>query len=92
MKPIQREYKVGHIRNQDSKQITAYFVTDAHNNKEIDLRPQLISFPVSVLYPEQDQEQRAQEYADYMNKIVCATMQAYENNNLMDILKEKSNG
>jgi hypothetical protein len=51
-----------------------------------------MSFPVSVLYPRRDQEQRAEEYAEYMNKIVRATMQAYENNNLMEVLKGENNG
>jgi hypothetical protein len=45
-----------------------------------------------MLYPQEDQKQRADEYAEYMNKIVDATQQAYENNNLMDILKGKENG
>lgn len=90
MKPIKRVYKVAHIKT-DGK-ITAFFVTDAHSDDELDDRPTLMSFPVSILYPEEDQKQRAEEYAEYMNKIVCATMQAYENNNLLDILKGEDNG
>ena len=90
MKPIKREYKVAHTKKESTSEITSYFVTDANNNDELDDRPVLMSFPVSVLYPAADQEQRAYEYAEYMNKIVCATIQAYENNNLMDILQEKT--
>ncbi len=92
VKPIRREYKVAHTRDQDSKVITAYFVTDAHDNSELDDRPSLMSFPISMLYPKEDQKHRAEEYAEYMNKIVEATQQAYENNNLMDILKGEKNG
>ena len=45
-----------------------------------------------LLYPEDDQRQRAEEYAEYMNKIVDAMHQAYENNQLMDVLKGENNG
>lgn len=89
VKPIRRDFKVGHTKSEG--EITSFFVTDAHDNKELDDRPQLMTFPVSVLYPEADQEQRAQEYAAYMNKIVEATHQAYENNNLLDVLKGNNN-
>ena len=90
MKPIKREYKVGHTkRDKNGGEITEYFVTDANDNSEIDSRPHLMTFPVSLLYPAADQNARAWEYVEYMNKIVEATQQAYENNNLMDILKEK---
>lgn len=92
VKPIKRVFKVGHTLDNTSKEITSYFVTDAHDNKELDIRPHLMTFPVSLLYPAEDQNQRAEEYAEYMNRIVEATQQAYENNNLMDILKGKGNG
>lgn len=92
VKPIKREYKVGHVKDRESNEITSFFITDAHTNKEIDLRPQLMTFPISILYAEEDQRQRAEEYAEYMNKIVDATLQAYENNNLMDLLKGNDNG
>ena len=90
VKPIKREFKVGHTTQEG--QITSYFVTDAHDNKEIDIRPALMTFPISLLYPKEDQDQRAQEYARYMNKIMEAMHQAYENNNLMDVLKGDNNG
>lgn len=92
VKPIRREFKVGHVKDRETNEITAFFITDANHNKEIDLRPQLMSLPVSILYPEEDQKQRAEEYAEFMNKIVEATHQAYENNNLMEVLKGNSNG
>ena len=92
VKPIRREFKVGHVKDTVSGEVTGFFVTDANNNKEIDLRPQLMNLPVSLLYPEDDQKQRAEEYAEYMNKIVNAMHQAYDNNNLMDVLKGDSNG
>jgi hypothetical protein len=93
VKPIKREYKVAHTKGDHGKgDITGYFITDAHDNDELDERPVLMSFPVSVLYPRRDQEQRAEEYAEYMNKIIRATMQAYENNNLMEVLKGENNG
>lgn len=92
MKPIKREYKVGHTKDKDVGEVTSYFVTDANNNAELDTRPQLMTFHVSVLYPADDQKQRAEEYVDYMNKIMDAMHQAYENNKLMDVLKGDSNG
>jgi hypothetical protein len=92
VKPIRREFKVGHVKDHESDDITSYFVTDAHDNKEIDLRPQLMTFPISMLYPAEDQRQRADEYATYMNKIVEATHQAYENNQLLEVLKGTNNG
>ena len=93
MKPIKRTFKVAHTKSNDKEgRITAYFITDAHDNDELEERPVLMSFPVSVLYPRADQEQRAEEYTEYMNKIVDATIQAYENNNLMEVLKGESNG
>lgn len=92
VKPIKREFKVGHTKDKDSDIITSYFVTDANNNAELDTRPQLMTFHVSVLYPADDQKQRAEEYVEYMNKIMDAMHQAYENNKLMDVLKGDDNG
>ncbi len=86
VKLIKREYKVGHNKVEDK--IVSYFVTDAHDNSELETRPELIRFPVSQLYCDADQKQRAEEYADAMNKIQQAIEQTYENNKLVDLLKE----
>lgn len=65
--------------------ITAFIVSD--DRSTVDNRPTLVSFPVSILYPADMQKQRAQAYAKFMNKINEATVTAYEQNSLIDILK-----
>lgn len=69
------------------KKIVKYFVTDAENNAELDDRPVVAEFPVSQKFDAETQKYRAEAYADYMNKVALATKQAYENNQLIDILK-----
>ena len=69
------------------KKIVKYFVTDAENNDELDDRPVVAEFPISQKFDSETQKDRAEAYADYMNKVALATKQAYENNQLIDILK-----
>ena len=80
-----RTWLVAHNRINDK--IVKYFVTDAETNDEIDHRPVVAEFPVSQKFDKEVQKERADAYADYMNKIAEATKQAYENNQLIDILK-----
>lgn len=80
-----RTWKVAH--NKINDKIVKYFITDAEDNDELDDRPCVAEFPVSQKFDKEVQQDRAHAYADYMNKIAEATKQAYENNQLIDILK-----
>jgi len=80
-----RTYQVGTTHR--DKKLESLFVTDAKNDKELDVRPKAIEFPISVLYDEDTQRRRAQDYCDYLNRLVQAAKDAYEHNKLIDILK-----
>ena len=45
------------------------------------------TFKVSDTHPAEEQQARAHEYRDYMNKIIDATEEAYSQTQLADILK-----
>jgi len=70
-------------------QVVSFFVTDAETIEEVNdgTRPEIATFPVTQKYPESEQEQRANMFRDYMNKIVDATETAYQQTMLCDILK-----
>jgi hypothetical protein len=82
-----REFKVGVITSKQTKEVTAYFVTDANDDSEIESRPKAADFPVSVLFDKGIQHQRATDYCAYLNKLVAASKEAYEQNQLINILK-----
>lgn len=84
-----RTWKVAHHKEETKKgfKITEYFVTDAGTNDELSDRPVAAAFPVSQKFDNDHQEKRAEEYAEYLNRINEAATQAYENNRLLDILK-----
>ena len=82
-----RKFVIGHTSKGDD--IVAWFVTDCFDNEELENgnRPSVVEFPVSQLYDSHEQQQRAQQYADFLNKIQEATQKAYEQTMLLDILK-----
>jgi hypothetical protein len=80
-----RTWKVGH--NKIDGKLVKYFITDAEDNDELDERPIVAEFPISQKFDKETQQERANAYADYMNKVAEATVQAYQNNQLIDILK-----
>ena len=67
----------------------SYFVTDAETIEEVNdgTHPAVARFPITQKYPQTEQEQRANMFRDYMNKIVDATETAYQQTMLCDILK-----
>lgn len=71
----------------NKKVITEFFITDAHDDNELDNRPRVVAFPVSQVFDEDIQRRRAQDYCDYLNKLAEAAEQAYEHNKLINILK-----
>lgn len=81
-----RTFKVAHRKSNQTKQITAYFVNDAHNDAELSERPDVAVFPISLLYDAETQEARAEKFAEYMNKLAEATRVAHEQLHLVDIL------
>lgn len=80
-----RVWKVAHTKVDYA--IVKYFVTDANDSSELDERPVVAEFPISQKFDREVQKERADSYADYMNKVAEATIQAYQNNQLIDILK-----
>ena len=81
-----RTFKVAHRTSAQTKKITAYFVSDAHNDAELAERPDVAVFPISILYDAETQETRAEKFAEYMNKLAEATKIAHEQLHLVDIL------
>ncbi len=82
---ILRKYSVWEFRSRTTNKITKYEVTDKeHDDND---RPAVAEFSVNGAYPESVQKQRAVDYADYMNKIIEATQEAYDHNLLIDKLK-----
>ena len=85
---MKRTYKVAHSRNGTTKKIIKYFVTDAHDADDLDNRPVVAEFPIGDRYDDDEQDRHAHMFADYMNKVLEAKEQAYEQNVLLDILKK----
>ncbi len=82
---ILRKYSVWHFSDARTGKIIKYEVTDKITG-ETD-RPAVAEFPVTSAYTSDVQKQRAKDYADYMNRIVEATQEAYDQNLLIDKLK-----
>ena len=85
-----REYVVGHTSITETGELTSFFVTDCFDDNELNSgkRPTIATFPISQLYDQYEQKQRAEQYADFLNKINEATQKVYEQTMLMDILKK----
>jgi len=79
--------KYGICTTRQEGKITRYFISDALNDAEIDERPMIATFPISQAYPSDMQKARAYDYCDYLNKLVEAAESAYNNNQLVNILK-----
>ncbi len=82
-----RKYEVASTTNRATRKIERFFVTDAKDDKELSERPHAAEFPISEMHYEEMQRQRAQDYCDYLNKLVEAAESAYNNNQLVNILK-----
>ena len=77
--------------NYESKR---WFVCDATDEELKDagwgkVRPPVAEFRVSQIHDDVTQCQRARDYRDYMNKLVDAAEEAYNNNHLIDVLSRK---
>lgn len=83
---ISRRFKVAHTTT--NEKIVRYFVTDANTKEELDTRPHAAVFPISIMFDDETQSERAGKFADYLNKIVDATNIAYEQTNLIDMLSK----
>lgn len=82
-----RTFKVGRETNTKNNKLLSYFITDAINNDEIDSRPKAAEFPISQLFDQDTQERRADDYCKYMNLLATAAKEAYEQNQLINVLK-----
>lgn len=80
-----REFKIG--TTSVGKKPKSYLITDAKDNSEIDIRPKAAEFPISQAFDQDLQYRRARDYCNYLNKLVEATKQAYEQNQLINVLK-----
>ena len=81
------KYSVSVWSDRRTNIITKFSVDDANGNKGPNY-PTVAIFPISEKYPESLQQHHASEFATYMNKIAQATQDAYEANQIMDILKK----
>lgn len=63
-----------------TQQIYRFYVSDGEN------RPIVAEFPVSELYSEAIQKQRAVKFAEYMNTLREAAKTAHDQTHLVDIL------
>jgi hypothetical protein len=83
---VNRVYSVYTSSRNDK--IFKFVVSDALTLDEAnDGHPDIAEFLVSKRYTEDEQRARALTYANYMNKIVEATRTAYEQNQLIDLIK-----
>ena len=68
--------------------IVKFVVSDAHDCHEANEgHPSVAVFHVSSRYTEDEQRARAVTYANYMDRIAEATRIAYEQNQLIDLIK-----
>lgn len=67
------------------KKVTRYFVTDADPD-DISARPFAAEFPVNDAYTKEIQEERAEKFCEYLNKLEEAKKVAYDQIHLVDIL------
>lgn len=83
-----RTYKVANNRDTETREILRFFVTDVHNDAELQKgqRPDLAIFPVSQLYDMEEQKARAEHYCEYLNKIQEAKQTAYNGTLLFDTI------
>lgn len=53
-----RTYKVAHNRDTETREILRYFITDVHDDAELQKgqRPDIATFPVSQLYDMEEQK------------------------------------
>lgn len=89
----ERTYKVGNASSRDKRTnevfVDSYFVTDAHNEAELNgpcARPKVAEFPISQMYDKETQMERAERFAEFMNKLADAARIAKEQTHLIDIL------
>lgn len=69
--------------------VIRYTVDCSGSTKETDY-PAAAIFPVSAMFPNEFQYKQAHAYCDYLNKIRDATMQAFEQNHLVDLLSRET--
>lgn len=83
-----RKFDVGQVTSRKTKQITCYFVSDASTDYEWESEeyPRAAEFPVSPSFNNELQQQRAIDYAKYLNKVEEAAQTAYEQIHLVDVL------
>lgn len=75
-------------RNGRTKQIVEFSVVYCSSTqKEFDDLPYAATFPVNQKYDEELQWNRAEDYANYLNKLDEAAKIAYDQIHLVDILK-----
>ena len=56
------------------------------------IRPNVAEFPVSILYPEEVQQERANQLCTYLNRILEIQEEAVKQNTLLDFLKADATG
>lgn len=82
-----RRYNVWETKNGHGE-LLLYFVTDRVNKDEDEEGYRTVAeFPISPRHDKDEQARRAEDYAEYMNKLLEAAEQAYEHNKLINILK-----
>lgn len=84
-----RKFRVCETAHQRTGKLLSFMVTDVLNDEELqhNVRPSVVTFPISQLYDSKEQRLRADQYADFLNKINEATLKAYQNTQLLDIMR-----
>lgn len=81
----QVRYVLWESRDSRTKVVTRFKVAPDRDTCVHDLV--VAEFPVSARHLEEEQKQRARDYVKYMNLLLDAQQQAYEQNQLVNILK-----
>ena len=81
----QVRYIVWELRDSRTRKVTRFKVAP---DREPCVPEQVVAeFPVSARHLEEEQEQRARDYVKYMNLLMDAQQRAYEQTQLVNILK-----
>ena len=82
-----REYRVFLKRCPNTRKVLEYFVSQKLEEENRSECPSVAIFPVTPRYDNEAQMKRAEDYCEYMNKLVEAEKIAYDQNQLVNILK-----
>lgn len=90
---MSRKYRIWESKNADTGEVTLLWVTDITDEEQKrekktgrSIRPEVARFPISQLYPLEEQQRRATMLRDYLNKIQEAKERAERDTAFVDLI------